>query len=311
MRILVTGGLGFIGHNVVRLLEELGQEIILTDSMELYPPNDLTEMNTLYKMRTARLKKPTIYNVSIKHCKSIFEIHKPEIVINLASPSRQQIVNLAPALHADTMIAGLLNLLEYSAEHKVQKFVHISSSMVYGNFVNGAVESATCNPIGQYGVMKLAGEMLVRDYSRRYGFPHTILRPSAVYGPYDVKDRVVAKFFYAALQNGVLDVRGPDEMLDFTYVDDLVPGIVAATRTPATNNKTYNLSRGRNRSLGEAAKLVQSIVGKGSIATANKDRYFPSRGALNIDAARKDFGFNPKVDIEEGFRKYHEWLIQD
>lgn len=311
MRILVTGGLGFIGHNVVRLLEELGQEVILTDTLELYPPNDLTEMNTLFKMRTARLKNPTIYNGSIKHCKSIFEIHKPEIVINLASPSRQQIVNLNPALYSDTMMAGLLNLLEYSAQHNVQKFVHISSSMVYGNFANGAIESAACNPIGQYGIMKLAGEMLVRDYSRRYGFPHTILRPSAVYGPYDVKNRVVAKFFYAALQNGVLDVKGPDEMLDFTYIDELATGIVAATRTPTTNNKTYNISRGRNRSLNEAAKLVHSIVGKGSIVVSGKDKHFPSRGSLNIDAARKDFGFNPKIDIEEGFKKYHEWLVQD
>lgn len=311
MRILVTGGLGFIGHGVVKMLEDLGQEVIVTDTCEIYPPSDQTEMNTLIKMRSSKFKNATIYNVSINNCKSIFEIHKPEIVINFASPSRQQIVNLNPALYSETMSAGLLSLLELSAQHEIKKFVHISSSMVYGNFANNTIESAACNPIGQYGIMKLASEMLVRDYSRRCGFPHTIVRPSAVYGPYDVKNRVVAKFFYAALLNGVLEVNGPEEKLDFTYIDDLVPGIVAATRSPAANNKTYNLTRGNGRSLIDAARLVHKIVGKGSIVIKDKDKHFPSRGSLNIDAARKDFDFDPKIDIETGFERYHTWLIQD
>ena len=311
MRILVTGGLGFIGHGVVKMLEDLGQEVIVTDTREVYPPTCQPELNALVAMRTAKFKNAVVYNVSINDCDSIFEMHKPEIVINFASPSRQQIVNLNPALHSETMSAGLLTLLELSAHHQIKKFVQVSSSMVYGNFVNNTIEHVICNPIGQYGIMKLAGEMLVRDYSRRCGFPYTIVRPSAVYGPLDVKNRVVATFFHTALQGGTMQVNGSNEVLDFTYIDDLVPGIVAATRSSTANNKTYNLTRGRGRTLLEAAKLVQKIVGKGSIEVKDKNRDFPSRGSLNIEAAKKDFGYNPKIDIEEGFNRYHQWLVQD
>jgi nucleoside-diphosphate-sugar epimerase len=309
MRILVTGGLGFIGYNVVSSLERLGQEIIVTDNRTLYPPTTQIELDTLIKLReNTLLGTAIVYNVSINNAKAIFEIHSPDIVVNLASPPRQQAVSADPATSSQTMSEGLITLLELCSTHKIKKFVHISSSMVYGNFVNDVVETAVCNPIGQYGILKLASEMLVRDYSRRCGFAHTIIRPSAVYGPLDVTDRVVAKFFYTAMQGGVMKVNGSNETLDFTYIDDLVSGIVAATRSPNANNKIYNLTRGRSRTLLTAAKLVQTLVGKGVIETNEKDPNFPSRGSLNIDAARKDFGFNPQIDIEQGFKQYYDWI---
>jgi len=311
MKILVTGGLGFIGHNVVQALELLGQDVIVLDNRTLYPPTSQAELDTLIKLREQKFISPIVYDMSINNCKSIFEIHSPDIVINLASPPRQQIVNSYPASSSHTMSEGLLILLELCAVHKIKKFVHISSSMVYGNFANNIIESAICNPIGQYGILKLASELLVRDYSRKFGFPHTIIRPSAVYGPLDIKDRVIAKFFYTAMQGGEIKVNGYNESLDFTYVDDLSSGIVAATRNPITNNKTYNLTRGRSRTLLDAANLVRVLVGKGTIFFDKKDPNFPSRGSLNIDAARKDFGFEPKIDIEEGFQKYYNWLIQE
>ena len=156
--------------------------------------------------------------------------------------------------------------------------------------------------------MKLAGEWLVKDYSRRGNMCHTIIRPSAVYGELDVEDRVISKFILTAMRGGTLKVNGINETLDFTYVGDAADGIVAATLSENANNKTYNITKSHSKTLHEAAKLAIAIVGSGTIEVRDKDADFPSRGALNIDAARADFGFDPKIDIEEGFQRYYAWL---
>ena len=111
-----------------------------------------------------------------------------------------------------------------------------------------------------------------------------------------------------AMRGGVLKVNGAGETLDFTYVDDAADGIVAATLSDQTANKTYNITKSHSRSLLDAAELAVKIAGSGTIDVRDKDADFPSRGALNIDAARRDFGFDPKVDVEEGFQAYYDWL---
>ena len=180
--------------------------------------------------------------------------------------------------------------------------------MVYGNFEDQIQEDAQCQPQGQYGIMKLAGEWLVRDYTRRGSFDHVIIRPSAVYGLRDVEDRVVSRFMLSAMRGQTLRVNGPNESLDFTYVDDVADGIVAAALKYQANNKIYNITRGRSCTLLDAANLAVRIAGRGSVEIQDRDPNFPSRGALNITSARRDLGFDPQVDIEEGFQRYHEWL---
>jgi UDP-glucose 4-epimerase len=238
----------------------------------------------------------------------LVEKHQPDTIIHLASFPRQKVVNANPQLGSRAMSEGLLNLLEAAKQHNVCKYVYVSSSMVYGDFTDDVREDAVCRPQGQYGIMKLAGEWLVRDYTRGTGIAHTIIRPSAVYGPLDVEDRVIAKFMIAAMRGGVLRVNGANETLDFTYVDDAADGIVAATVSSNTNNRTYNITKSHSRSLLDAAKLAVAIAGQGTIEVCDRDVDFPSRGALNIDASRRDFNFYPTVDVEEGFQAYYEWL---
>jgi nucleoside-diphosphate-sugar epimerase len=238
----------------------------------------------------------------------IFNVEQPEIVIHMASFPRQKVVNANPAWGSRVMSEGLLNLLEASDKYDVRKFIYISSSMVYGDFTDDVTEDAVCKPQGQYGIMKLAGEWLVKDYTRKTNLVHTIIRPSAVYGPLDVEDRVIAKFMLTAMRGGVLNVNGANETLDFTYVEDAADGIVAAALSDNTENKTYNITKSHSRTLLEAAQLALKLAGGGTLVVKDKDKDFPSRGALNIDAARRDFGYDPKVDVEEGFEKYYEWL---
>jgi nucleoside-diphosphate-sugar epimerase len=248
------------------------------------------------------------YDIASSAVETAFRANKPDLVIHLASFPRQKVVNSNPTLAADTMMKGLLNLCELSSKYKVSRFVYVSSSMVYGDFDDGTAECAFCKPQGQYAIMKLAGEQLVRDYGQRGCFDYTIVRPSAVYGPCDAEDRVISKFFMAAIRNEVLTVNGETESLDFTYIDDTVSGIVEASLSSNTAFRTYNITRGKSRTLLEAAELITKIVGKGKIEVTHKSEDYPSRGALSINAAKRDFGFNPAVNIEEGFQAYYEWL---
>jgi len=311
MKILVTGGFGLIGHNVVHRLEQLGHAVTVVDIKTTYGIIPQTEIDYLMRERQKKLGDSKFYNYDIAnvwHMKSIFAKEQFDQVIHMASFPRQKVVNNNPALGARTMMEGLLNLLEMSREYGVKRFLYISSSMVYGDFTDDVTEDYHCKPQGQYGIMKLAGEDLVKDYSRRGCFSHTIIRPSAVYGPLDVEDRVIAKFMLTAMRGGELKVNGAGETLDFTYVEDAADGIVAAALSNNTNNKTYNITKSHSRSLLDAAELAVKIVGKGTIKVRDKDADFPSRGALNIDAARRDFEYDPKVDVEEGFQKYYDWL---
>ena len=312
MNILVTGGLGLIGHNVVKRLQDLGHEVSIIDNKTNYGIIPEDEIEYLMRERLKKIgDKSFVYTKDISNSEDvnrIFDIEQPEIVIHMASFPRQKVVNSNPAMGSRVMSEGLLNLLEASTKNEVRKFIYISSSMVYGDFTDDVTEDAVCKPQGQYGIMKLAGEWLVRDYSRRDNMVHTIIRPSAVYGPLDVEDRVIAKFMLAAMRGGVLKVNGANETLDFTYVDDAADGIVAATLSDNTENKTYNITKSHSVTLLEAAQMALKLAGGGTLSVYPKDSDFPSRGALNIDAARKDFGYNPKVDVEEGFQKYYDWL---
>ena len=310
MKILVTGGLGLIGHNVVARLEQLGHDVVIFDTRTTYGIVPQDELDYLMSERLKKIKTSAIWPIHIVSARAdtIISEDPPDVVMHLASFPRQKVVNANPQLGSETMSQGLLNLLEASVRGKVKRFMYVSSSMVYGDFTGSVFEERECYPQGQYGIMKYAGELLVKDYTRKHGMAHTIIRPSAVYGPLDVEDRVIAKFMLQAMRGQTLKVNGPDETLDFTYVDDAASGMVAAALSDTAENKTYNITKSHSRTLLEAAMLAVKIVGKGSIEVRGKDADFPSRGALNISAARRDFGYDPKVDVEEGFQKYYEWL---
>jgi nucleoside-diphosphate-sugar epimerase len=310
-KFLVTGGHGLIGHNVVQRLQQRGESVSVVDTHTNYGIIPQEEIDYLINERLAKLESHRNYSKDIADSEAmdyVFGQEKPEVVIHCASFPRQKVVNANPSWGADVMMRGLINLLEGAKTHGVERFVYISSSMVYGDFEDQVHEEAECTPQGQYGIMKLAGEWLVKDYARRCGFEYVIIRPSAVYGPLDVEDRVVAKFMIAAMQNQTLRVNGANETLDFTYVDDAADGIVAAATRIMARNNTYNITKSHSVSLLEAAEMIVEIVGAGTIEVRDRDLDFPSRGALNIDRARTILGYDPKVDVREGFENYFTWI---
>ena len=315
MKFLVTGGAGFIGHNVVRILEQQGHECIVIDTCTDYgfvPKEELTYLvdNRLKRINTQIRKIDIREGVFVD---TIFKTYRPDVIIHMASFPRQKVVEQNPVLASDVMSNGLINLLEKSKKYAVKKFVYISSSMVYGNFEADVDETAQCNPIGQYGIMKFMGEKLVEDYSRRGCFEHVIIRPSAVYGEWDVEDRVVSKFMTKAMRGETLKVNGPDEVLDFTYVEDTAQGIVLAATKEAANGNIYNITRSEQRqwNLKDAAELAIKIAGQGSLEIAPRDLSFPKRGRLDISRAIRELGYTPQVDVEQGFQRYYDWYSQN
>jgi UDP-glucose 4-epimerase len=311
MKILVTGGYGLIGHNVIKRLQDLNHHTFIVDTKTTYGIIPQSEIDYLMNQRAEKISHHLYFKTDIANTDNIDYVIKttgPEVLIHMASFPRQKVVNANPQAGADVMMRGLINLLESAKVHGVRRFVYISSSMVYGDFSDQVTEDAVCNPQGQYGIMKLAGEWLVKDYARRTGMEYVIIRPSAVYGPLDVEDRVVAKFMLSAMRGQSLRVNGATETLDFTYVDDAADGIVAAALEVGAANDTYNITKSHSVSLLQAAEMVVGIVGSGSIEVKDKDADFPSRGALNIDRARARLGFDPKVDVLEGFQNYYHWL---
>jgi nucleoside-diphosphate-sugar epimerase len=315
VKVLVTGGAGFIGHNVVRILESQGHECIVIDTCTDYGFIPKEELTYLVDRRLKRINSQ-VRKIDIREgtfVDTIFKTYRPDVVIHMASFPRQKVVEQNPVLASDVMSNGLINLLEKSKQHKVKKFVYISSSMVYGDFEADVDETAHCNPIGQYGIMKLMGEKLVEDYSRRGCFEHVIIRPSAVYGEWDVEDRVVSKFMTKAMRGETLKVNGPDEVLDFTYVEDTAQGIVLAATIDTANGNIYNITRSEQRqwNLKDAAELAIKIAGQGSLELAPRDLSFSKRGRLDISRAVKDLGYSPKVNVEQGFQRYYDWYSEN
>jgi nucleoside-diphosphate-sugar epimerase len=315
VRFLITGGAGFIGHNVVRILEQQGHECIVIDTCTDYGFIPKEELTYLIDRRLKRINAQ-VRKIDIREgvfVDTIFKTYKPDVVIHMASFPRQKVVEQNPLLASDVMSNGLVNLLEKSKQHKVKKFVYISSSMVYGDFTADVLEAHTCRPQGQYGIMKLMGEKLVEDYHRLGAFDYTIIRPSAVYGEWDVEDRVVSKFMTKAMRGETLKVNGPDEVLDFTYVEDTAQGIVLAATLDRANSNIYNITRSEQRqwSLKDAAELAIRIAGKGDLIVADRDLSFPKRGRLSIMRAQRDLGYSPKVNVEEGFQRYYDWYSQN
>ena len=313
MKFLVTGGLGLIGHNVVERLQKRGDDVVIVDNRTTYGIIPQDELDYLMAERWKKIDPTDVYYTDIADDAKFDQIvknHKPEVIVHMASFPRQKVVNANPAVGARVMIEGLMNICESAKNHGVERVVYISSSMVYGDFADQVLEDAECNPIGQYGIMKLAGEDIVKDYHRRGAFDYAIVRPSAVYGPLDVEDRVVAKFILQAMRGDVLRVNGAGETLDFTHVDDAADGIVAAATRIMAANRTYNITRSHSVSLLEAAEMIVKIVGRGTIEVGDRDADFPTRGELNIDRAKTILGFDPKIDVEEGFKNYYKWLSE-
>ncbi len=309
-KILVTGGVGLIGHNVIKELQKSRKnDVQAVDAFTTYGTLPNEELEYLFAQRLKEIDTNTqIFkeDICVPQIDEIFKTFQPDVVIHLASFPNEATVNANPIEAARTMCVGTANLLDCCTRHKTNRFVYISSSMVYGDF-NEATEENTLNPSGQYSIWKIAGEELVKEYNRATGQDYVIIRPTAVYGPLDVSNRVIGTFFKRAMADETLYVNGKEETLDFTYVRDTATGIALASVAKNVTG-TYNISRGKKEKILDVANAIVKLVGKGTVKVVEKKTNMPSRGTLDCTSAMMAFKFNPKIDIEEGLKNYYDWI---
>ncbi len=320
----ITGGEGFIGYHICKmLLKEKDNLVITYDAQKHYIPLDksnwmfyqMYRVKTLQNENLIRIRGDTTDRGLLKEKLEEFQ---PNIVIHLAALPIANISHKYPEEARRNILDGTITLLDVlrEATFDFDRFVYTSSSMVYGDFLrdeNGEIipakEDQVCNPIGLYGAMKLAGEFVTKAYHKRFKILYTIVRPSAVYGPTDCNRRVTEIFVRNALwgKELVLD-NGGLHKLDFSHVEDVAKGFILAANLNKGVNETFNITRGEGRSIKKLAEITASLVPDTRLVVKKTDVYRPNRGALNIDKAKKLLGYNPKYSLENGMKKYVEFV---
>jgi nucleoside-diphosphate-sugar epimerase len=204
----------------------------------------------------------------------------------------------------------LENVLDAVRERHVH-VVYFSSSLVYGNFDGEAVtEDRPCSPLGIYGALKYGAEKLVIAYQQVFGIPYTIVRPSALYGQRCVSRRVGQAFIENAIRRRPLTVTGRSDALDFTYIDDLVQGVVLTIARPEARNEIFNITYGASRTVGDLAELVREHFPGLTVIDEPREALMPERGTLSVDKARRLLGYEPAYPLEKGFVEYIRWYKQ-
>jgi nucleoside-diphosphate-sugar epimerase len=324
-KVVLIGGAGFIGHTLALELVRRGATVQVIDSLQV---NNLLSLTTDYAntnreryIRVVNQRLDLMRQAGVElHPQDARDYHalsriishaKPDFIVHLAAISHAGKSNKDPFSTFDHSLRTLENALDI-ARDGLERFVFLSSSMVYGNFLSDQVsEDHQLNPIGIYGALKLSGEKIVIAYQQVFDLPFTIVRPSALYGPRCVSRRVGQVFIENALDGKPLQVDGEgNDKLDFTYVEDLVGGICLTLERPESKNEIFNLTYGNSRPIRDLVTIVKRYFPNVDIQSVQRDRLMPERGTLNVDKARRLLGYDPKFNIDVGFPKYVEWYLE-
>jgi nucleoside-diphosphate-sugar epimerase len=309
LKILVTGGEGFIGSWIVEKLSQMGHRVTTLDNSDTYDVIEREELDRLCQWRQRNWKRVTKISGNVLMPLDRVWLRKQDIVIHLASYPRAKIVNDHPEMGVENIVVGTTGMLQDCVEYGVKRFVYVSSSMIYGNFADGTKEDFKANPINIYGEAKLSGERLTQQFNRAAGLEYVIARPSGVYGAGDIPDRVLSKFFAAAMNNRDINVHDANNRVDFTYVEDTADGIIRCALEKKAANKIFNITAGSATSLGEAAeKIIQLTGSKSQIKDTGQNNLYPERGTLDISQAKNLLNYQPQHNFDQGIKKYYEWL---
>jgi nucleoside-diphosphate-sugar epimerase len=324
-KVLLIGGAGFIGHNLALELHKRGAEVSILDS--LYVNNYLNLLSashtdygnknlyTQVVQQRINLLQEAEIPMYIQDARDYYGMGKvinhtvkPDVVVVLAAVAHAGRSNKDPFSTFDHSFRTLENALD-CCRGTVEHFIYFSSSMVYGNFQGDSVTEEThCEPIGIYGALKLGGEHLVKAYQQVFDLNYTIVRPSALYGERCISRRVGQIFIENALEGKGIVVKGDgSDKLDFTYIGDLVGGVINCIENRNSYNQTLNITYGRGRSLDEMADILKQHFPNVEIKHMERDGLMPERGTLSVEKAKSLVGYNPQNPLEVGYVKYINW----
>ncbi|MFH0870340.1 MAG: SDR family NAD(P)-dependent oxidoreductase [archaeon] len=310
MKILVTGGAGFIGFHVAKALAERGDDVVVVDDFDDYYEVELK------KARAAELKK--LRNIKVikadfsdkAKMEKLFKEHSFDKICHLGAQAGVRYSLENPLVYERSNILGTLVLLEMARHHKVKDFVFASSSSVYGNSkkVPFSEDDPVDNPISLYAATKKSCELMAYTYHHLYGINCTGLRFFTVYGPWGRPDMAGFKFVKNILAGKPIEVFNHGKMKrDFTFITDIVKGVVSAIDRPFPY-EIINLGGDDPVELDRFISCIEKALGKKA-----ERKMMPMQPGdvlvtmADISKARKLLGFEPSTKIEEGIRLFVEW----
>ena len=329
MKIIVTGTCGFIGFHVTKKLLDLNYTVIGIDNINNYYDIKLKK-DRLKILKT--YKKFFFHKTSIEQItplKKIFKKYKPEIVVNLAAQAGVRYSILKPFSYIKSNLVGFFNVLSLSKDHKIKNFVYASSSSVYGANKNYPFveKDVADHPIQLYAATKRSNEIMAHSYSALYNLPTTGLRFFTAYGPWGRPDQALFVFTKNILKNKKINLfnRG-NHSRDFTYISDIVDGIILAVKNPAKKNKKwnprkpdpsssiypfkiYNIGSNKRTNLIKYLKLLEKFLKRKA-----RINYLPLQKGDVVDVfsktdnIKKELKYKPKVDVEEGVKNFVKWF---
>ena len=306
MKILITGGSGFIAIDLIDKLLSRGDQVISIDTF--------VSIENLSKEKNYDGQFKSIISdiTNFKDLKKIFSEHQPNKVIHLAAIVGGSSNINYPIKVLDTNVKGSLNLFETMRLNDIKRIIHVSSEEVYGNFLTGNIkEDDPKNPYVPYGISKLSVEHFGIFHNMQFGLECINLRTSWVYGVNIKKPRPPMNFLEAALKQEPLHINtGGDFIADYTYIDDLIDGILGALDHVNHEFDVYNIASGVASTDFEVVERIKVLLPNADISIGpgrnmfSKNIPIPHKGALNCERAHGSFGYSAKFDIEKGFQKY-------
>lgn len=328
MKVLVTGAAGFIGSQTSKVLLDRGDEVVGVDNL-----NDYYDVN-LKRARLSHIEGAE--NFRFEKCdlqdragiERIFAEHKPDRVVNLAAQAGVRYAFENPHSYIDSNIVGFLHILEGCRHHGVEHLVYASSSSVYGASTQMpfSVHDNVDHPVSLYAASKKSNELMAHSYAHLYKIPTTGLRFFTVYGPWGRPDMSLFLFTRKILAGEPIDVFNfGQHSRDFTFIDDIVEGVIRTLDRVATPNgawnsdvpdpgtsnapyRLYNIGNNQPVELMYFIECIEKAVGKTAIK--NMLPLQPGdvpRTYANVEALVADVGFQPQTQIEEGIQRFVNW----
>ena len=320
--VLVTGAAGFIGFHVARRLLGLGGQVVGYDNVNDYYSVDLKEA------RLAKLQKLDGFSfvradlADKSQLEGVFKEYKPSVVIHLAAQAGVRYSLENPDAYVQANLVGFVNILECCRHYGVEHLLYASSSSVYGSNekLPFAVEDRVDNPISLYAATKKSNELMAHTYSHLFGLPTTGMRFFTVYGPWGRPDMAAFLFMDAINAGKPIKVFNNGKMMrDFTYVDDVVNGVLALTDKSAALGamdgyapyKVYNIGNNRPEKLLDFINLLEEFSGKKAIM-----EFLPLQPGdvtatyADIDDLVRDTGIKPETPLRAGLERFVKWWME-
>lgn len=325
MTIIVTGAAGFIGHALTRALMQRGEHVVGIDNLNAYydPALKHARLADLGTINAGHFDFLELDFADHGALEAAIAPYKLTTIVHLGAQAgvRYSIDN--PRAYVQSNLVGHLNLLEVARHRQVRQFVYASSSSVYGNsdVVPFSVDARVDHPISLYAATKKADELMSETYAHLYRLPMTGLRFFTVYGPWGRPDMALWKFTRAILQGQPIDVYNHGDMRrDFTYIDDIIAGVLAVIDTPPADDnmvkpggsvsphRLYNIGNNQPEPLGRMIDVIEAACGRPAIRNLLPmqpgDVY---QTYADISAIQGDLGYAPTTGIDIGIPRFVDW----